>query len=244
LRRGCRGRYDRTHPRDRHPADDTSERRAIAAKDLRINERIRVREVLVIDDEGQKLGVIPIQQALAQAREQGLDLVEVAPNANPPVCRILDYGKFKYEQSKKEREAHKHQRQVVVREVRFKSKIGQHDLDFKTKVIGKLLREGDKVKVSVLFRGREITHPEIGRDLLQRVASRLTEEGVGNVEKSIGMEGRFMTMIVAPTAAKAPPKPKTPRPQREPVATSGAPVQETAMAAALKTAGVTETEGA
>ena len=244
MRPGCTGRYDGTHPRDRRPADDTSERRAIAAKDLRINERIRVREVLVIDDEGQKLGVIPIQQALTQAREQGLDLVEVAPNANPPVCRILDYGKFKYEQSKKEREAHKHQRQVVVREVRFKSKIGQHDLDFKTKVIGKLLREGDKVKVSVLFRGREITHPEIGRDLLQRVASRLSEEGVGNIEKTIGMEGRFMTMIVAPTAPKAPPKPKTPRPQREPVAASGAPAQETAMAAALKTAGVTETEGA
>src|SRR6185436_1484165 len=101
--------------------------------------------------------------------------------------------------------------QVVVREVRFKSKIGQHDLDFKTKVIGKLLREGDKVKVSVLFRGREITHPEIGRDLLQRVASRLSEEGAGNIEKSIGMEGRFMTMIVAPTAAKAPPKAKVPR---------------------------------
>jgi translation initiation factor IF-3 len=178
------------------------------------------------------------------AREQGLDLVEVAPNANPPVCRVLDYGKFKYEQSKKERDAHKHQRQVVVREVRFKSKIGQHDLDFKTKVIGKLLKEGDKVKVSVLFRGREITHPEIGRDLLQRVAARIAEEGAGNIEKHIGMEGRFMTMIIAPTVAKAPPKPKTPRvPRTAAVAASGEP-QESALATALKTAGVAESEGA
>jgi translation initiation factor IF-3 len=244
LRPAVTGRYDGTPPAPVSGGEETSERRAIAAKDLRINERIRVREVLVIDDEGQKLGVIPIQQALAQAREQGLDLVEVAPNANPPVCRILDYGKFKYEQSKKEREAHKHQRQVVVREVRFKSKIGQHDLDFKTKVIGKLLREGDKVKVSVLFRGREITHPEIGRDLLQRVAGKLTEEGVGSLEKSIGMEGRFMTMIVAPTAAKAPAKPKTPREPRPTAVASSGPAPESAMATALKSAGVSEPDGA
>ena len=112
--------------------------------------------------------MVPIQQALDLARERELDLVEVAPNANPPVCRILDYGKFKYEQAKKEREAHKHQRQVVVREVRFKPKIGAHDIDFKTRVIEKLLKGGDKVKVSVMFRGREITHPEIGRGLLER----------------------------------------------------------------------------
>ncbi len=178
------------------------------------------------------------------AREQGLDLVEVAPNANPPVCRVLDYGKFKYEQSKKERDAHKHQRQVVVREVRFKSKIGQHDLDFKTKVIGKLLKEGDKVKVSVLFRGREITHPEIGRDLLQRVAARIAEESLGNIEKHIGMEGRFMTMIVAPTAVKAPPKPKTPRVPRSATVAASGEAGESAMATALKTTGVGESEGA
>lgn len=174
------------------------------------------------------------------AREQGLDLVEVAPNANPPVCRVLDYGKFKYEQSKKERDAHKHQKQVVVREVRFKSKIGQHDLDVKTRVITGLLNEGDKVKVSVLFRGREITHPEIGRDLLQRVLAKLTEAGVGNIEKHIGMEGRFMTMIVAPTAVKSAPKPKTPRVPRSGASSASATQPETAMAAALKTAGVAE----
>ena len=185
--------------------------------------------------------MIPIHEALAMARDQGLDLVEVAPNANPPVCRVLDYGKFKYEQSKKERDAHKHQRQVVVREVRFKSKIGQHDLDVKTRVITGLLKEGDKVKVSVLFRGREITHPEIGRDLLQRVLAKLTEDAVGTIEKHIGMEGRFMTMIVAPTTAKAPPKAKVPRaPRPNAGASESAAPAETAMAAALKTAGVAE----
>ena len=121
---------------------------------------------------------MPIQQALEMARDAGLDLVEVAPNANPPVCRILDYGKFKYEQAKKEREAHKHQKQVVLREVRFKPKIGVHDVDFKTKVVKKLLEGGDKVKVSVMFRGREITHPEIGRELLNRVAGSVFGEHI------------------------------------------------------------------
>jgi len=185
---------------------------------------------------------MPIQQALDMAREQGLDLVEVAPNANPPVCRILDYGKFKYEQAKKERDAHKHQRQSTVREVRFKTKIGQHDLDFKAKTIGKLLKGGDKVKVSVLFRGREITHPEIGRDLLQRVATKLTEEEkIATVEKHISMEGRFMTMILAPLPQKPQPKAaKEPRQQRtsEPATDGAAQPEETAMAAALKSAGV------
>jgi translation initiation factor IF-3 len=175
------------------------------------------------------------------ARDRGLDLVEVAPNSTPPVCRVLDYGKFKYEQAKKERDAHKHQRQVTVREVRFKTKIGQHDLDFKAKTIGKLLKAGDKVKVSVLFRGREITHPEIGRDLLQRVARKLTEEEkIATLEKNISMEGRFMTMILAPVVQKAPAKPKEPRAERpKPEATAPEPQEETAMATALKAAGAT-----
>jgi len=194
----------------------------------------------VIDDEGQKLGVIPTHQALQQARDAGLDLVEVAPNSNPPVCRILDYGKFKYEQNKKEREAHKHQKQSVVREVRFKSKIGQHDLDFKTKVIGKLLGAGDKVKVSVLFRGREIVHPEIGRGLLEKVQARINEQGLGHPEKHIGMEGRFMTMILAPTPQKVAPKPRTPREPKAEGEAAAAPA-DGAMAAALRSAGVEET---
>lgn len=181
--------------------------------------------------------MIPTHQALQQARDAGLDLVEVAPNSNPPVCRILDYGKFKYEQNKKEREAHKHQKQSVVREVRFKSKIGQHDLDFKTKVIGKLLSAGDKVKVSVLFRGREIVHPEIGRNLLERVQASINEQGLGHPEKHIGMEGRFMTMILAPTPQKVAPKPREPREAKAEAAPAAA---DGAMAAALRSAGVEE----
>jgi translation initiation factor IF-3 len=192
--------------------------------------------VLIIDDEGQKLGVTPIIQALEMARERGLDLVEVAPNANPPVCRILDYGKFKYEQSKKEREAHKHQKQVVLREVRFKPKIGQHDIDVKRRVVEGLLAGGDKVKVSVMFRGREITHPEIGRELLLGIASRLKD--VALVERQPSMEGRFMNMYLAPVPPKQEPKVKTPRaPKPLAVATSGEAGGETAMAVALKAAG-------
>jgi translation initiation factor IF-3 len=182
---------------------------------------------------------MPTFEAMNIARERGLDLVEVAPTANPPVCRILDYGKFKYEQAKKEREAHKHQKQVVLREVRFKPKIGVHDIDFKTRVVQKLLQAGDKVKVSVMFRGREITHPEIGRELLNRVAGNLG--GAGTVEKQPSMEGRFMNMILAPVAPKAEPKPKAPRPERRPpqdaAAREGEPAPEGAMAAALRESG-------
>lgn len=195
-----------------------------------------MREVLLIDDEGQKLGVIPIQEALTRAREASLDLVEVAPNANPPVCRILDYGKFKFDQAKKEREARKHQKQQQLREVRFKPKIGQHDVDFKTKVITKLLAEGDKVKVSVMFRGREITHPEIGRALLMRVQEVLKDQVV--VERQPVMEGRFMNMYLAPLPAKQVAKPKAPREPKPGRVTGSGDAGEGAMAAALKAAGV------
>jgi translation initiation factor IF-3 len=176
-------------------------------------------------------------EALQRAREAGLDLVEVAPNANPPVCRILDYGKFKFDQAKKEREARKHQKQQQLREVRFKPKIGTHDIDFKTKVIVKLLNEGDKVKVSVMFRGREITHPEIGRGLLTRVQENLKDLAV--VERPPVMEGRFMNMYLAPIPQKSAPKPKTPRePRPKRVTGSGETGGETALGAALKAAGV------
>ena len=196
-----------------------------------------MREVLLIDDEGHKLGTISIQDALTRARDAGLDLVEVAPNANPPVCRILDYGKFKFDQAKKEREARKHQKQQQLREVRFKPKIGAHDIDFKTKVVEKLLGEGDKVKVSVMFRGREITHPEIGRALLMRVQENLKDISV--VERQPIMEGRFMNMYLAPLPQKGgPAKPKTPREPRPAKITGSGEAGEGAMAAALKTAGV------
>lgn len=191
--------------------------------------------MLIIDDEGHKLGVTPITQALEMARESGLDLVEVAPNANPPVCRILDYGKFKYEQAKKEREAHKHQKQATLREVRFKPKIGTHDVDFKTKVVKKLLEGGDKVKVSVMFRGREITHPEIGRELLLRISGNLKDAAV--VERQPSMEGRFMNMYLAPLPQKSVPKPRTPRAPRTASGDGTAAADDTAMAAALIAAG-------
>ncbi|MCC7194011.1 MAG: translation initiation factor IF-3, partial [Gemmatimonadaceae bacterium] len=115
----------------------------------------------LIDENNEQLGVVPLFQALQLARERGLDLVEVAPNAVPPVCRILDYGKFRYEQSKKEREARKHQHTMEMREIRMKAKIDDHDVDFKTRTVEKLLKEGDKVKVTVVFRGRELVHPQI-----------------------------------------------------------------------------------
>lgn len=165
----------------------------------------------LIDENNEQLGVVPLFQALQLARERGLDLVEVAPNAVPPVCRILDYGKFRYEQSKKEREARKHQHTMEMREIRMKAKIDDHDVDFKTRTVEKLLKEGDKVKVTVVFRGRELVHPQIGRGLLERVLEHVKDFCV--VEKPIGMEGRSMTMIVAPGgAAKLGREPAKPQP--------------------------------
>lgn len=134
------------------------------------------------------------------ARDKGLDLVEVAPNAVPPVCRILDFGKFKYEQSKKERDSRKNQHNVVLREIRMKPKIDDHDVDFKTRTVEKLLKEGDKVKVSVMMRGRELAHPEIGRALLARIYERVKDHGI--IEKPAGQEGRHITMILTPGTAK------------------------------------------
>jgi translation initiation factor IF-3 len=142
------------------------------------------------------LGVMPAAKALALAKERSYDLVEVAPQTNPPVCRLLDYGKFKYEQTKKEHEARKRQKSVFLREVRFRPKIGKHDVEFKMRTIRKLLAEGDKVKVSVLFRGREITHPHLGKEILDNVARELGE--VATVEKHPEMDARRMIMILNP----------------------------------------------
>jgi len=164
----------------------------------------------VIDENGAQMGVLPTYQALNAARERGLDLVEVAPNAVPPVCRILDYGKFKYEQSKKEREARKNQHNVMLREIRMRPKIDDHDIDFKTRTVEKLLKDGDKVKVTIMFRGRELTHPQIGRGLLERVYDKVKE--ISLVEKPASLEGRNMTMILAPGTPKAD-KPVRPAPQ-------------------------------
>jgi translation initiation factor IF-3 len=146
------------------------------------------------------LGVIPLPQALDMARENDLDLVEVAPNAMPPVCRLLDYGKFKYEQAKKERESRKAQHASVLREIRMRPKIDTHDLEMKARNAEKFLKSGDKVKVTVMFRGREMAHPEIGRALLESVATQLKEVSV--IEKPANMEGRFLSTILAPGHAK------------------------------------------
>lgn len=175
-------------------------------KQLRTNRRIRAREVLVIDEAGERLGVMPLAQALGIAEERDLDLVEVAATAVPPVCRLLDYGKYKYEQSKKEREAKKGQRISMVREVRLRPKIDTHDLESKIRLAGKLLKGGDKVKVAVFFRGREITHPEIGWNLLQRISASLSEQA--SVERMPAMEGRNMNIILIPSPAKQSKEPR------------------------------------
>jgi translation initiation factor IF-3 len=146
------------------------------------------------------LGIMPLNQALEVARRQDLDLVEVAPTAVPPVCRLLDYGKYKYEQSKKEREQRRSQRVSMLREVRMRPKIDTHDFDAKTRTVRKLLGEGDKVKVTVRFRGREITHPEIGWGLLQRMTEAL--QGVAAIARQPVIESRNMTVILAPLAAQ------------------------------------------
>ncbi len=140
--------------------------------------------------------MMPVAKAREMARERGYDLVEVAATSTPPVCRLLDYGKFKYEQTKKEREARKKQKTAFLREVRLRPKIGKHDIEFKTRTIKKLLDEGDKVRVRVLFRGREITHPELGRELLESVAKEL--EGIATVEKAPAMDVRSIDMILSP----------------------------------------------
>lgn len=163
---------------------------------------IRTKEVRVIGETGEQLGVMSLKDAVEFARERETDLVEVAPNAQPPVCRLLDYGKFKYEQAKKEREAHKRQATVSVRQVRMRPKTSGHDQAFKTSLIGKLLEKGNKVKVQVLFRGREITHPQLGKELLDNVANALAEKA--SVERQAAMEGRSMYIILSPLAVRKP----------------------------------------
>ncbi len=176
----------------------------LASRELRINDRIRVREVRLIDEAGEQMGVLATEEAIRLAQDRGLDLVEVAPSAQPPVCRILDYGKFKYEQSKKESDGRKKQKNASLREVKVRPNIGKHDRDFKIRTAAKLLREGDKVKITVQFRGREITHPEIGRERIKEIMATLEAEGIPlNIEKSLSMEGRFMNVIVAEDKVKA-----------------------------------------
>ena len=176
----------------------------LSSRKHRINERIRVREVRVIDENGEQMGVLLTEDALRLAEERGLDLVEVAANAHPPVTRILDYGRFKYEQAKRENEGRKKQKNVLLREVKMRPNIGTHDKEFKTRTAAKLLREGDKVKITIRFRGREITHPELGRERIREMMDALEADGIPLlVERPVGMEGRTMFAIVAPDKVRA-----------------------------------------
>ncbi len=156
-------------------------------------------EVRLIDNEGNQIGVLKTADALAFAQERDLDLVEVAPEARPPVCRVLDYSKYKYEQAQKVKQARKHQQQITVREIKFRPKIAQHDYDTKKHHVERFLRHKDKVKVTIMFRGREVTHPERGVAILDRLAEELSELGV--VEQRPLQEGRNMTMMMAPSKA-------------------------------------------
>ncbi len=149
----------------------------------------------VIGEEGEQLGVIPTVEALRMARERNVDLVEVAPTAIPPVVRLMDYGRFKYEQTRKEREARKNQKTVNIKEVRLTPKTDDHDLDFKTRAIQRFLEEGDKVKVSIRFKGREMAHPQLGRQLLDDIAKKL--ESTASIERTPVMEGRIMSIILS-----------------------------------------------
>jgi translation initiation factor IF-3 len=163
---------------------------------LRINRRIRAREVRVIDPDGQQLGIMPPDMALAKAQDLGLDLVEVSPESRPPVCRIMDYGKFKYANKKKAAEAKKHQVTSLLKEVKYRPKIEEHDYEFKTDNIKRFLSEGHKVKVTMMFRGREITRQEIARKIMERIGQDI--KGIGTVEQFPKLEGRNMIMVVAP----------------------------------------------
>jgi translation initiation factor IF-3 len=168
----------------------------------RINERIRVSEVRLVDEDGSQIGVIPTDEALRMATERDLDLVEVAPQSRPPVARLLDYSKYKYEQEQKAKAARKHQQQVNVREIKLRPKIAQHDYETKKGHVERFLRQGDKVKVTIMFRGREQAHPERGRMLLERLHEDLGELAV--IEQQPEQEGRNMHMLVAPGRAPAP----------------------------------------
>jgi len=175
---------------------------------LRINEEIRIREVRVTSATGEQLGIMATQDALAMAEEQHLDLVEVAPKAKPPVCRIMDFGKYRYEQQKREKEAKKKQKVITIKEVKLRPNIEQHDFDVKLKNALRFVQEGNKVKVTIMFRGRELSHPELGREILSRVAEQLGSSVT--IERNAKLEGKNMTMIVAPKAQKSSkPKQKT-----------------------------------
>ncbi len=172
----------------------------IKKEDLRINEEIRAREIRVTADDGTQLGIMTLSDALHVANEKQLDLVEIAPTAKPPVCKIMDYGKYRYEQQKREKEAQKRQKTVDVKEVKLRPGIEEHDFNVKSKNAIRFLESGDKVKVTIMFRGREMSHPEMGEALLTKMADNLQE--LCTVERKPKLEGRNMIMILAPKNLK------------------------------------------
>ena len=180
----------------RPAAGDPLPRATTINQRTRINQQIRISPVRVIDPEGEQVGIVPIERALELAEELGLDLVEVAPMARPPVCRIMDYGKFKYEEQRKAREARKKQHQIQIKEVKMRPGIEDHDFDFKTRHARRFLEEGNKVKVTMMFRGRQMAHPEIGREVLDKVLKELSD--ISKVEMHPTMEARAMTMVLSP----------------------------------------------
>jgi translation initiation factor IF-3 len=186
------------------PVPRRFDRRLPERDETRINDRIRVPEVRLINETGDQVGVISRDEALAYARERDLDLVEVAADAKPPVCRVLDYSKYKYEQEQKQKAARKHQQQITVREIKFRPKIAQHDYDTKKGHVIRFLNHRDKVKITIMFRGREMAHPERGTALLEKLAEELQELAV--VEQRPLQDGRNMTMMLAPSKAAGAPE--------------------------------------
>jgi translation initiation factor IF-3 len=181
------------------PVPRRFDRRPPERDQTRINERIRVPEVRVIGEDGQQIGVMRTEEALRYAQERDLDLVEVAPDARPPVTRILDYSKYKYEQAQKQKAARKHQQQITIREIKFRPKIAQNDYDTKKGHVMRFLKRKDKVKITIMFRGREVTHPERGQQLLERLAEELKDLAI--VEQRPNLDGRNMTMMLGPSKA-------------------------------------------
>ena len=173
----------------------------ISRDSLRINDEIRIREVRVTDANGEQLGIMLTRDALRLAEEKHLDLVEVAPKARPPVCRIMDFGKYRYEQQKREKEVRKKQKIITIKEVKLRPNIEQHDFEVKLKSAQRFIEEGNKVKVTIMFRGRELSHPELGSEILTKLAKALEE--VVTVERAAKLEGKNMTMILSPKAQKA-----------------------------------------
>jgi translation initiation factor IF-3 len=175
---------------ERPPQPDAAKNR------MRVNRMIRISPVRVIAPDGEQMGILTVDEAIAQAEARGLDLVEVAPMARPPVCRIMDFGKFKFEQAKAARAAKKKQRNVELKEIKFRPGIDEHDFQFKTRHAHEFLAEGNKVKVTMMFRGRQMAHPELGREVLDRVAEQLAD--VGKIEQEARLEGKNMTMLMTP----------------------------------------------